>query len=70
MSGMTVQIDLETISRLILRNCKGALAELGFEFDTPDYTAGDISFEFAYNENGDCVGLIITQDGGTEESPA
>jgi hypothetical protein len=60
-----VQIDLEALERLIMRNCQAALTEFGFELEND---SPPLIFEFAYAENNDCVGLDITQSYPNEEA--
>ena len=62
---MTVRIDLAGIERLILRNCTTVLSQLGFVLDG-ESGATPITFDFAYNDEGKCVALTISQ---TSENP-
>ena len=62
---MTVRIDLAGIERLILRNCTTVLSQLGFVLDG-ESGATPITFDFAYNDEGKCVALTISQ---TSETP-
>jgi hypothetical protein len=55
---VTVQLDIESLRRIIVRNCSQALISPGFDVaeDAPP-----VELSFAYGGDDDCVGVDISQ---------